>query len=781
MISEKTLHTLEFDKILTQLREHASFSASQDAVETLRPLTQADGARARLAQTSEARHVLEVHPSTHVGGAHDVRPAVRRAEVGAVLTTVELLEIGSTLSAAIRVRSAILHTEGEIPWLRGRAGQIAENRALVDAVDQTLSERGEILDSASSELRRVRNEIRSAQGRLMDRLNSMVTSGENRPSLQEPIVTMRNGRYVIPVRQEARGKIPGVVHDQSSSGQTLFVEPIGVMEMNNKLKELELAEQREIERILRHLSSLVADAAPALRSTVEALRDIDVAFAKAKYASALRANPPTVNDEGRVLLVNARHPLLRGDVVPITVPLGDEFRLLVITGPNTGGKTVALKTTGLLTLMAQAGMHIPAAPESVVSVFPKIFADIGDEQSIEQSLSTFSSHMRTIIQMLPEIDERCLVLLDELGAGTDPAEGAALARSILTALLDSGSRGVVTTHYSELKMFAHEQSGAENASVEFDVETLSPTYRLSVGMPGRSQALAIAKRLGMPERILALARQSVSTGAARVEHMLTQIQTERTEIGRLYQRAREMHLDAGKLRDRIQSELDGIQHERARILASVRDEAAEVIRNLRVNLREIETDARSTASRREQHDVRSRVEEAQEVAADRLGPLSVPVTGGASALVLQPLRPGASVLVASIGQQGTVLSVHGGEAEVQIGQFKMRLPVEDLQVTSKQERQVEHAVEYHATRAAPPMELDVRGWRVDDVLREIDQYLHDNYLHGQGTVRIIHGKGTGALRKAIREQLGEHPLVKSHQAEEARQGGEGATVVKLAL
>jgi DNA mismatch repair protein MutS2 len=463
--------------------------------------------------------------------------------------------------------------------------------------------------------------------------------------------------------------------------------------------------------------------------------------------------------------------------VPTSIWIGEQFRVLVITGPNTGGKTVALKTLGLLTLMAQAGMHVPAEAGSQVAVYSSIFADIGDEQSIEQSLSTFSSHMRNIIDMLPQIDARTLVLLDELGAGTDPAEGTALARAILMTLLGSGARAVVTTHYSELKTFAHEEEGVENASVEFDVETLSPTYRLIIGLPGRSQALAIANRLGMPQKILAVARQHVSAGQVRVERLLAQIQDERRQIGDLYRRAGEMHADARKLRDRVRSELTSISRERERIMSEAREEAAAAVREMRGRLRELESDARQIGSRREQRELRTRLDEITGETAEAMGSVAVPEEREA----LRPVVPGATVNVLSLGQQGTVLSVSGGEAEVQLGQFKMRIPTDDLEVLSRKERAPERAVEVQASQEAPPMQIDVRGWRADDAVREIDQYLHDNYMHGQGTIRIVHGKGTGALRKAIRDQLGGHPLVKGFESEKPQQGGEGVTVVKLAV
>lgn len=779
MITDKTLHTLEFDKILERLESHATFSVGKEAASALRPSIQLEVAQAQLSQTTEARRLLEAKPATHLGGAHDVRPAIRRAEIGSVLTPGELLDIGSTLSAAARFRSAALKDDIDLPWLRRQAQRMAENRELLEALDATFSERGEILDSASPELRRIRAEIGGAQGRLMDRLNSMVASAENRPALQEPIVTMRNGRYVIPVRHDSRAKIPGIVHDQSASGQTVFVEPLAVTELNNRLKELQLAEQREIERILYALSARVASDAPAFRTTVDALGDVDLALAKAKYANTLRAVEPTLDGAGHLSLVSARHPLLSGDVVPTSIWLGEDFRVLVITGPNTGGKTVALKTVGLLTLMAQAGLHIPAEPDSRVAVFPSVFADIGDEQSIEQSLSTFSSHMRNIIGMLDQFDASSLVLLDELGAGTDPAEGAALARAILINLLDSGARAVVTTHYSELKTFAHEQEGVENASVEFDVETLSPTYRLIIGLPGRSQALAIAKRLGMPQRVLSLARQHVATGAVRVEKLLAQIQAERQEIANLFGRAKDTHADARKIRDRVRQELADIRRERERVLLETREEGAAVVLELRARLRAIEEDAHGAVSRREQRDLRERVEDVQRQASDALQ-TSQPLDETREP-TLQPVQPGATVEVLSLGQQGQVLSVSGGEAEVQVGLFKMRVATDDLRVLGRKEREPERAIQYQSTREAPPMEIDVRGWRADEAVHELDQYLHDNYMHGQGTVRIVHGKGTGALRKAIRDTLSGHPLVKSLAAEKPELGGEGVTVVKLAV
>jgi len=777
VIPDKTLRTLELDKILGRLAEYAGFSAGKEAALALEPATELRSVRERLSHTSEARRLFAVKPSTHLGGAHDVRGAVRRAEVGSVLSPADLLEIGDTLGASARFRSSALAEDVDLPWLRLQAQRMVESRPLKQAIEETFNDRGDVMDSASTALRKIRHEMHAAQGRLMERLNSIIASQDYRTALQEPIVTMRNGRYVVPVKSEARSKVPGVIHDQSSSGQTVFVEPLVVTDMNNRLKELELDEQREIERVLLALSAQVAEQAGDLRGTVEALRDVDVAFAKARYADVQRAVEPKLNDDGRVSLSGARHPLLSADVVPISLWLGDQFRVLVITGPNTGGKTVSLKTVGLLTLMAQSGLHIPADPQSEIAVFSEIYADIGDEQSIEQSLSTFSSHMRNIVAMLPDFGEKSLVLLDELGAGTDPAEGAALARALLTTLVESQARAVVTTHYSELKTFAHESESVENASVEFDVETLSPTYRLTIGVPGRSQAIAIAKRLGMPQHVLAIARQSLSTGAVRVEKLLSQIQAERQEIGNLFRRASELHEDARKLRDRVQNELTNVLRDRDEVLDRARIEAAGIVRELRSRLRDIEHDAKGAASRREQRETRTRLDQVLEATSKELGPVAAEheaANGGVAAVT-----PGATVNVLSLDQQGTVVSVSGGEAEVQIGLFKMRVPTDDLEIVAKKDRQSAPAVQFQATRESPPIEIDVRGWRPDEAMREVDQYLHDNYMHGHGTIRIIHGKGTGALRNAIREQLRGHPLVKTAETEKRELGGEGVTVVTL--
>lgn len=796
MISEKSLHTLEYDKILDRLAGHTSFSAGRERALALRPTVDVSEARKRLARTTEARDLLNERPNTTIGGAHDVREAARRAEIGSVLRAEELLDVASTLSASDRFRSSVAKTELELEWLRQRVLALIPCPEIVTRIEETFDDHGDVMDSASARLRSIRLEIRTAHGRLMDKLNNMLTSADYRTLLQEPIVTMRNGRYVVPVKNDAKGRVKGIVHDQSASGQTVFIEPLAVTELNNRWRELQIEEQREIERILEELSGLVGHRARVIIDIVDALADIDLVLACARFASELTASPPIVNDAGRISLIEARHPLLTGKVVPINVSLGEGpaqehgpyVSVLVITGPNTGGKTVALKTVGLLTLMAQAGMHIPAAAESTLAVFEEVWADIGDEQSIEQSLSTFSSHLRNIVEILAHTGPRSLVLLDELGAGTDPAEGSALARAIIRQLLDKGARAIATTHYSELKAFAHDQEGVENASVEFNVQTLSPTYKLVIGLPGRSQALSIAKRLGLPGDIIERARTYIPQGGQRVERLLGQIQQERRAIGNLYRRARELNEDLTKLRDRLQQEVENTREDRQRIVQEARAEANEAVRDLRKRLLDLEAESRhrpATGVPRPTvgapSDLKRRIDAAREEALEALGgpatagdDLTIPADGA--------IAVGDDVHVLSLDQKGTVVAVDGNQYQVQLGNFKLRLPGDDLRKLNRagRKRDAERNVTMNVARQPTLTEVDVRGWRPHELEPYLERYINDSYMGGMDTLRIVHGLGTGALRKAVREQLDAHPLVASVTAADREHGGDGVTVATLA-
>ncbi len=782
MIAQDSLTTLEFHKILERLSSYASFSAGKAQVAGLEPLTEMAPIEHLLSQVSESRMLLDTRPSITLGGARDVREPARRAAIGAVLRGEELLAIAGTLESCRDLKTVIGRVELEIPWIRSIMTSLNSYPDVIGRINRSLDQDGEVLDAASPKLRSLRSEIRAAHGRVLERLNSMIASPEYRSALQEPIVTMRNGRYVIPVRSDSRSKVPGIVHDQSATGHTSFVEPTAVTELNNRWTELQIAEHREVERILEELSRSVGVVGEGIVTTVDGLATLDCAFARAKYAEAITASRPKLNSGGYLNLIEARHPLLTGQVVPLSLNLGGDFSVLVITGPNTGGKTVALKTVGLLTLMAQSGLHIPAAEGSEISVFSQIWADIGDEQSIEQSLSTFSSHMRNIVEILRQTDGQSLVLLDELGAGTDPAEGSGLARAIIRELLDRGARAVVTTHFSELKSFAYDQEGVENASVEFDVRTLSPTYRLTIGVPGRSQALAIAKRLGLPPDIIERARSFLSRGGVRVEKLLSQIQQERRAIGNLYERAKELNEDLAKLRGRVQEEVETTRREREKILDASREEGAQALIAFRKRLQELESSASSGASRERVAGVRSIREQAEKARRELIPSSESPTAPRSKApeAMSGVIETGDQVRVLSLDQQGTVTSAVGDGFEVQVGNFKMRLPKDDVELLSKQSGTSRKSKVSVATKSVTPsMEIDIRGKRPSEVEPELERYINDGYMSGMNTLRVIHGHGTGALRRAIREQLQAHPLVSGLAPGNKEQGGEGVTIVTL--
>jgi DNA mismatch repair protein MutS2 len=783
----KSLTTLEYPKVIERLAREASFSASKELALALRPSNELAEVQRRLAYTTEARRLSDVRPDVGVRGARDVRPHAAAAMRGVVLTPAELRDVLITLRASGYLGKLIQRVDDSFPLLKALAADLPTRPALEGRIDESISDDGEVLDAASATLRRLRADMRAAQQRLQERLQTLV--GEFRNALQEPIITMRSDRYVLPVRSEARGQVRGIVHDQSGSGATVFIEPLVIVEMNNRLRQLQLDERAEVERILQELSELVAVEAPYVTLAVELLAEIDLHLAKARYASLLRASAPRVNPHGHLRLVQARHPLLTGRVVPIDFRLGGEFTMVVITGPNTGGKTVALKTVGLLSLMAQTGLHIPADEESEVAVFTDVFADIGDEQSIEQSLSTFSSHLSRIIEILRQAGPGALVLLDELGAGTDPSEGSALARAILATLLERGIASVATTHYSELKAFAHEQPGVANASVEFDVDTLSPTYRLSIGLPGRSNALAIAARLGLPEPIITQARDFLGSAGVEMESLLEGLQADRRAAADERYHLSMERAEAEHLRRELQREHEELEDERVRILNDARAQARREVEALQSELARMRADVRQARITPEQlDDLRSGARALDE----RTAPIVPRRRRAATPPDVEqplpgPLAVGDTVRVRSMGQRGELTSLPNarGEAEVQLGALKLRVPATDLERLSR--RQVRAADERPALslpslveREMPDMQLDLRGSRVEEVLPAVDRYLNDAYLSGMPAVRILHGKGTGALRQAVRDQLAHHPLVKSYEAAPNAEGGDGVTVATLA-
>ncbi|MCD6518629.1 MAG: endonuclease MutS2, partial [Anaerolineae bacterium] len=603
VMDDKYLAILEYFKILDQLVEYTAFSASRELALQLRPVPDEEGVRQRLQETTEAKDLLAKYPELTVSGARDVRPLVRRAVLGAALQPQELLDVRATLLSARSLRGVLWRLREDYPLLSSKAKDLVPLGQVVDEIERCLDNEGRVLDSASPALARIRRDSMLARQRVLDRLQRIISSKATAPFLQEPLVTERNGRYVIPLKAEFKGRIPGIIHDQSASGATLFVEPLETVELNNRWHELQLAEAREVERILAELSKLVGEHAAEIVRNVERLAELDLALAKARYSFALKGLPPEIAParwplaepeedleptEHPLCLLQARHPLLPKDsVVPIDVYIGGNYTVLVVTGPNTGGKTVTLKTVGLLAAMAQAGMHIPAADGSRVPVFEGIYADIGDEQSIEQSLSTFSSHMGHIVDILHRASARSLVLLDELGAGTDPVEGAALAQALVKAFLEKGCLMLCSSHYAELKAFAFQTPMVENASVEFDLETLSPTYRLSIGLPGRSNAFAIAQKLGLPKEVIARARRFVSKEERTLDQMLARIREAQEAAEQARREAEESRERSRQLERELRQKLAAIEEARRQVLNEARREGLEELEQLRNELREL--------------------------------------------------------------------------------------------------------------------------------------------------------------------------------------------------
>lgn len=795
LIDHKHLLTLEYPKILEAVSAHASFSAGEEKARRLKPTTHAAEVRARLETTTEARTVLEEHPGISVGGAHDVQSLIPSADRGRALSPTDLLDIRDTLSAGKRLQGSLGRMANEFPRLAQIAGRVRPCDDLVEEIGRCIDARGDIRDEASPDLARIRREVDSAHGRIQNRLDNIISSSRNSSYLQEAIITRREGRYVIPVKAQYKDKIPGVVHDRSASGVTFFVEPLSVVDLNNAWRELQLEEEEEIRRILSALSHMVSQRGDAIKATVDALADLDLAFAKARYAEEISGSPAEiVSFAGRkddhpgstVRLLAARHPLLHRDqVVPIDVELDADTYVLVITGPNTGGKTVSLKTVGLLALMTQAGLHIPAESGSALSPFTGIYADIGDEQSIEQSLSTFSSHMTNIISFLDNADHHSLVLLDELGAGTDPAEGSALARALLEHFRRRCSTTFVATHYPELKGYAQLTPGVRNASVEFDTETLSPTYKLTIGLPGRSNALTIARRLNLPERIVKEAREMVSAEDLRTQDMLDDIHRLRMSMAQEREEAHTGRVAVREAAEALRERLASIEEERHEILREARREAEETLETVRSEVRQLRRRLRAAAAPVEEVSAAEEQLESLEKQVGRTRPREpappAEVSEHLEEHAKQPIEAGDTVWVRPLNATGKVLRVDNGDAEVQVGRVRTQVQLVALETRpAEEEEPIPEDVQITSAPApSPGGSIDLRGRSVDETLLELDHYLDQAMRAGLSQVQIIHGKGTGALRRAVRDALSGHPLVKNFEGGDYREGGEGVTVVGL--
>jgi len=798
-MDQKHLKTLEFPQILERLAQHTVFSAGKELALALEPSPIFVEVQQRLQETREARHLLAAQGGISLGGVHDIRPLAQSALRGAILPPQSLLDIHSTLRVGRRIGRILTRLRGQVPLLADIASRIEPCEGLMAEISRCINEQGEVVDSASPKLARVRRDMRTVHDRLLDKLNRILSNPRNESYLQESLVTQRGGRYVIPIKADFKGRIPGIVHDTSASGATLFIEPLSVLEMGNQWRQLQIEEKKEIERILAELSAHVADLAEELAWTVQALAELDLAVAKARYANALEANEPRlvpvgfqgskyrdagspVPHPGSVLdLRQARHPLLDPEkVVPIDVHLADDYFVLVITGPNTGGKTVSLKTVGLMVAMTQSGLHPPLAEGSVLSVFEGVYADIGDEQSIEQSLSTFSSHLTNIVSTLERANERSLVLLDELGAGTDPVEGSALARAILSHILERRITTLVATHYSELKAFAHMTPGVENASLRFDLETLTPTYQLQIGLPGRSNAFAIARRLGLSADIVRAAQVLVSPEELETESLLAEIQKAHREAVSARDDAVRAQQRLAEQEHRLAARLAVIEGERASILGEARAEARRELDNV---LSEIEALQAALQERQGQSKLTEEwLAQARARLAEKEETLVEPPPPPPPQIERLPgeISAGDTVWIAGLNTTGEVTALEGDSAEVQVGSFGVRVQRGELERRAPLEaaRPAETIVSPGPT-PAPDVELDLRGQRVEEILPRLDKYLDDAFLAGMPFVCIIHGKGTGALRQAVRQQLQGHPLVKSYRSGQEGEGGTGITIAYM--
>ena len=810
-MDSKTLTVLEYPKILARLADFCDFSGSAGLARLLTPTADFLEATNRLAETSEARRLL-VTTDLSIGGAHDNREQVDLAKHGGILDPKELLDVQSTL-IAMRTLQRFFEKHAEAsPHLAEIARHLPGPTGLIESIARCITDNAEVADGASPRLYDLRRQVRVAYDRLMTRLQRYLTDQSTASKLQDSVITQRDGRYVIPLRAEFKGQVKAIIHDQSSTGATLFVEPLAVVELNNSLREAEIAERDEVRRVLAELSAQVGELAEVIVPGVAALAELDLAFAKAKFADALGANEPILKEWLKVKskksdspdaqsspfelpttrLINARHPLLDPEtVVPTNIdPLPGTFAV-VITGPNTGGKTVTLKTVGLLAVMAQSGLHIPAQSGSELPCFTAIYADIGDEQSIEQSLSTFSGHITNIVHILKKADSRSLVILDELGAGTDPQEGAALARAILSDLLGRRITTFVATHYPELKTFAHTTTGVVNASLEFNVQTLRPTYKLTLGLPGRSNALAIAQRLGLPQEIIEAAKSEINPDDLRADKLIGDIHRQRKIAFKESEKAERSRSEARRLERDLAERLEKIGEERQKVLELARAEGELEVELIKTNLKMLKDELKK--ARQPLEAVQAIEEKIEEVEEQVQRPIKRKTHN------MQPagiLKPGDKVVLRTLGTEGVISSIDGDEAEVQAGSLRLRVRLEELKRKNEDllvdgsppqakkqapgPRSSETGRQTLLLSVSPGVELDLRGQRAEDALENLDRYLEKAYMAGLPFVRIIHGKGTGKLRQEVRAALKSHPHVDSFEEGSPKEGGEGVTVAKLA-
>lgn len=791
-MNERTFRVLEYEKIIEKLRGLTASELGRELVDELTPQTDFNTVQKMLDETNDGVSCIMRRGSPPMGGMNDIRSSLKRLDIGGILNPGELLRIGGVLRAARRLKSYVndkLNTENS-NTVYELISCLESNARLEQKIDMCILSEEEIADNASPALNTIRRQIKEHQASIKDKLNDLIRSSKYQKYIQESVVTIRGDRYVIPVKQEHRNDVPGLVHDSSSSGATLFIEPMAVVEANNSIKQLKIKEQIEIERILAELSQDASLILPQLNANMSIMARLDFIFAKARLAVDFNCMCPRINQEGRITIKKGRHPLLDSKlVVPIDFWIGEKFNSLIVTGPNTGGKTVSLKTVGLFTLMMQSGLHVPANEGTEMSVFEKVFADIGDEQSIEQSLSTFSSHMKNIVEILKHINSRSLVLFDELGAGTDPTEGAALAMSILECLHQTGATTLATTHYSELKVYAISTVGVENASCEFDVETLRPTYRLLIGVPGKSNAFAISKRLGLTDDIIGRAKEFLSQEDIRFEDILLSIEKNRREAEKEQMRAESYRLEAERLKRDLEEQRGKLAAQKENELRKAREEARRILMDSKREADELVSEMKRLAKEQEEAEVRRQTEELRQKVSKSINSLEESLVESImprQGLVKPPknLKPGDSVLIVNLNQKGTLLSApdKNGEAQVQAGIIKINVHISNLKLIDEQNQVVKKTgMGRIGVSKAQNMssEIDLRGMLLDEAVEYVDKYLDDASIAGMGEVTLIHGKGTGALRAGLHQYLKHNPHAKSFRLGKLGEGEAGVTVVEL--
>ncbi len=793
-MNEKVLRTLEYNKILDQLTEYAFSADAKSRCQKLRPITDRAQIEQLQQQTSDALSRLFKYGSLSFSGVTDIRDSLKRLEIGGALSAIELLRVCSLLESAKRAKAfARSQDDSDQPddSLTGLFAGIEPLTPLCDEIRRCILSEDEIADDASSTLHSIRRSMRGMNDKIRAQMNSMINNTTTRSYLQDTVITMRDGRYCLPVKAEAKSLVPGMIHDQSSTGSTLFIEPMAVVNLNNEYKELQLREQEEIEVILAGLSNLTASYATQLLADYELLTELDFIFARAAFAQTYNGVAPLFNDDGRIHIRKGRHPLLDPKkVVPIDVRLGEDFRLLIVTGPNTGGKTVSLKTVGLLTLMGQSGLHIPASERSELGIFDEVFADIGDEQSIEQSLSTFSSHMVNIIRILEQVNDRSLVLFDELCAGTDPTEGAALAISILSKLHLYGARIMATTHYSELKVYALSTPGVENACCEFDVATLSPTYRLLIGIPGKSNAFAISEKLGLPSDLITDAKGRISKSEGDFEDLIADLEKSRSTIEREQLEINQYKAEIESLKEKLEQKQERLDSSRDKILREANEQAYNILKEAKdvadETIRNFNKYGKAGAPVSEMEKERTKLRGKMDKAAQKMSEqkkASVPNHN-----VPKKLRIGDSVKVISMNLKGTVHSLPNarGDLYVQMGILRSLVNINDLILleedaapgTKKFQKTSAGKIKMSKS-ASVSTEINLIGKTTDEAIPLLDKYLDDAYLAHLPSVRIVHGKGTGALRNAVQAHLKRLKYVKSFHLGEFGEGDAGVTIAEF--